>query len=92
VLVFPTKDLELAAVSLVCDAKSDPGPKEAHVTVHEVIHRILQFGYKSLQVDKIVIDQVIRSNLHSNITLDQVDGTSDTQLEVLAPDALDLPS
>lgn len=68
------------------DTVSDLSTEEHPGALHKVVHDILQNGLKRLLVDEVKVDFLISGDLESNVTSDEVDGSSGLgNIEVFKP-------
>ena len=75
--VFSSVDIEGLLIGLVGDSISYLRAEHQLVTSHVVVHYVLQGWHESILVYKIKVNNLIRSNLDSNVSFDVIDKPSD---------------
>ena len=73
-------------IRLVSDTISHSRTKHHLIATHEVEHDIFQSWLKSLRVDEIEVNLIIRGYLDSLVTFDEVNEASNIELVVLFPE------
>jgi hypothetical protein len=84
VLTRPHSETGLA--SFICYTVSDCFTEHHHRTLRVIVHSVLQLRPKSLRLDLVEVNNIIRANLNSNIASDEIDLSSSVfQLIILLP-------
>ena len=82
---FSSVDVEAPLVGLIGNSIPDSAPEHHLIAAHIVVHAVFELWHKSLLVDKIEVNQLICGHLDSDVTFDEVNETTDSDLMVLLP-------
>ena len=74
--VFSSVDIERLLIGLVGDSISHFRAKHHLIASHVVVHHVLQGWHESVFVNQIKVNNLVRSNLDSDITLNVIDEPS----------------
>ena len=80
-------DVKALLIWFIGDSISDSFTEHALSTFHIIVHNIFQIGLKSLLVDEVEINVLLRGYLDPDVSFDEVDQTSGSYLIILDPTA-----